>query len=353
MDEIKTIEDIQQLVREGFDDWKRYGEVSVRPNGDGSLLIFNYTNHALYEGKWNFFETVSRGLIIHTLSGEVIARPFDKFFNWGEGGRYSFLPIRRVAEKMDGSLGILYRHNGKYHIATRGSFDGTQAQWATRYLDEHYQLNAVTMPESWTLLFEIVYPENRVVVDYGDKAELFLLAIRDRFTGAYVNDHEVCKFASSWGFGVPQDYEFRSTDEIAQRLTQLGANEEGFVVQFSDGQRFKFKGLKYLELHRLVSTLSFKNALAVVRSNTVGDIQSQIPDEFLTEFNGWVHEIKTRVVEITEAVERLFAAAPKESRKEYALWVQAHHALLAPYLFARLDNRPIEPLIYSTAFKDR
>ena len=42
-----------------------------------------------------------------------MARPFDKFFNWGEGswrngGRTTTADISFVTEKYDGSLGILY-----------------------------------------------------------------------------------------------------------------------------------------------------------------------------------------------------------------------------------------------------
>ena len=53
----------------------------------GELAIFNYTKAAQFAERWNFFERVSRGLILNAVTGEVVARSFDKFFNWGEGGR--------------------------------------------------------------------------------------------------------------------------------------------------------------------------------------------------------------------------------------------------------------------------
>src|SRR5579885_3015802 len=106
MDEIGSLEQIQELVRQGFTDWKRFGDVNVRADGD--LLIFNYSQLAQYAARWNFFEQISRGLIIHARTGEVVARAFDKFFNWLEGGRSSQGHIVSVTEKVDGSLGILY-----------------------------------------------------------------------------------------------------------------------------------------------------------------------------------------------------------------------------------------------------
>jgi len=118
MDEIQTIEDIQQLVREGFTDWDKYGEVNTRPHE--GLVILNYKNEAAFEGRWNFFETVSRGLILEEGTGRVVARPFDKFFNWGQVETPKDQKIVNVLEKMDGSLGILYYHNG-WKVSTRGS----------------------------------------------------------------------------------------------------------------------------------------------------------------------------------------------------------------------------------------
>ena len=78
MDEINSIDDIISLAQSGFTEWRKYGYVTVRKQDD--LLIFNYNTKAQYEGNWNFFERVSRGLIINHKTGEVVARAFDKFF---------------------------------------------------------------------------------------------------------------------------------------------------------------------------------------------------------------------------------------------------------------------------------
>ena len=80
--EIKSIADIQTLIKLGNIDWSQYGYVTVKKH-DG-LLIFNYNAMAQYHGSWNFFERVSRGLIFDAQSAENVARGFDKFFNWFE-----------------------------------------------------------------------------------------------------------------------------------------------------------------------------------------------------------------------------------------------------------------------------
>ncbi len=350
LSEITSIEQIQELAKQGFTEWKRLGDVSVERDGD--LLIFNYTARAQYEGRWNFFERVSRGLIIHAVTGEIVARAFDKFYNWMQGGQKADGQIVSITEKCDGSLGILYRAHGEYKISTRGSFHSDQAEWATKFLREHYTLD--DLPNELTLLFEIIYPENRVIVDYKGRADLVLIAARNRFTGDYLPFFPDLKLlADQYGFPTPKTYDFNDIDAIIALTKKLDKDEEGFVVEFSDGQRFKFKGDKYLELHRLVFGLSFKNTLQVVESNQVEYIRSQIPDEFLVEFNAWIKEIEETKARIKREVSEIFAQAPKDARKDFALWVMANHKELSSYLFVMLDGQDIEPLIYKKAFENR
>ncbi|MEW5938504.1 MAG: T4 RnlA family RNA ligase [Chloroflexota bacterium] len=350
MIEITSIEQIQQLAREGFSDWKSLGDVSVERDGD--LLIFNYTAKAQYEGRWNFFERVSRGLIVNAHTGEIAARAFDKFFNWLQDGQKSNGHIVSITEKMDGSLGILYRVDGEYRISTRGAFHSDQAEWATKFLHEHYNLDG--LPNELTLLFEIIYPENRVIIDYKGREDLVLLAARNRFTGAYLPFFpNIQLLADKYGFPLPRVYSFNNLTEIMERLGKMDKDEEGFVVEFSDGQRFKFKGDKYLELHRLVFGLSFKNTLLAVVTKQVDYLRSQIPDEFLGDFNRWAKEIEETRERIKREATNLFAQAPKETRKDFALWVMSNHKDLSSYLFAMLDGYDIEPIIYKKAFENR
>jgi len=347
IDEITSIDQICNLAKSGFSDWRKFGEVYARKYG--SLIIFNYTEKAQFDARWNFFETISRGLIVDCETGEISARAFDKFYNWGEGGRTSHGKIVSVTEKIDGSLGILYRDGGQYNIATRGSLDGEQAIWATQFIQKY---NLSGLPDEYTLLFEIVYPENRIVVDYGDKQDLILLAVRNRFSGDYIPRHEVEQIAARCGFSTTPVYSFSDVAEILTGLPELDGNQEGYVVEFSDGQRFKFKGDRYKELHRLICGLSFKNTLAAVAAGTVENIRSQIPDEFLLQFNAWVNEIEERVDDIKYKTGRAFEKAPKETRKDFAIWVNQNHKELSAFLFAMLDGREITPLIFRSAFDE-
>ena len=349
--DIKTIEDIQRLVVTGITDWKQYGRVNVRERGD--LLIFNYSQEAQFAAEWTPLERMSRGLIINRVTGEIVARPFDKFFNVGELGLYPSGPIRSVTEKVDGSLGILYRENGDYRIATRGSFDGEQALWATAFLNRYndYSLphKMSTLENELTLLFEIVYPSNRVVVDYGEAERLVLLAARNRFTGEYLPADDVLVIAGRWHFHFPRVYELDTVEDILALSTQIDANQEGWVIEMEDGSRWKVKGEEYKKLHRLITGLSFKWVLEAVAAGNVQQALEMIPDEFSSQVKQWLAEIDQRFNRVKTQCEQAFSCAPVGvSRKEYALWVMENYKPLSSYLFAMLDNRPIDQMIYKS-----
>lgn len=350
MQAIQSIQDIVYLAQQGETNWKQYGEVVVRTNGK-DLLIFNYTEKAQYIGRWNFFEQVSRGLIINANTGEVVARAFDKIYNWMERKRHTEAALVRVAEKLDGSLGVLYRDEGIYKIATRGSFESYQAQWATQFL-QAFDLS--TLPNEYTLLFEIVYPANRIIVDYGKRQELILLGARNRFTGDYVPFEQVEAWAKEYGFPLPTIYEFNSVAELVSTLATLDASHEGFMAEFADGQRFKFKSERYKELQQALAGLTFKNILAAYQDGTIEQFRENTPDEFYDLLKSWEDEISTTFTNKQTQVLDAFDKAPMtDNRKEYAQWVMQYYPDLSGYLFPLKDGKELAPLIYKMEFSQR
>lgn len=57
--------------------------ISVQKHPDFDLFIYNYTQKCTFSGAWDEITRMCRGLILDS-QGNVIARPFDKFFNRGE-----------------------------------------------------------------------------------------------------------------------------------------------------------------------------------------------------------------------------------------------------------------------------
>jgi RNA ligase len=341
---ITTIQDISILTQQGFTDWTSLGRVNVKEWND--LLLFDYQSKCQYEGLWNYFETVSRGLIVHKTTGEIVARPFDKFFNWGERGLKGSGHIKTITEKKDGSLGCFFRYQDQFHIATRGSFESSQALWATNFFNQHY--GHLVIPNNWTLLFEIIYPENRIVVDYGDRQELVLLAVRDRFTGEYKPYFpDLVEIADTMNFPLPETYTFNNVSEVLASAGELDGNHEGFVIEMSDGTRWKIKGDRYLELHKAIAGLSFKSVLGAVENNTVHQLLEILPDEFSNQVQDWVEQINEQVIRIKAECRNLFEQAPTIDRREFALWCQTNcKGPYRPILFNLLDGKDNTKNIY-------
>lgn len=346
--EIQTISDLQELVRAGEVDWKQYGEVNAMYQ-DG-LVLFNYSQSAQFAGRWNFFERISRGLILDVVTGEIVARPFDKFFNYGE--RTNDTAIVDITEKMDGSLGVLYRHKGDHKIATRGSFNSDQAKWATRHLQENYQLSYLS--DEYTLLFEIIYPANRVVVNYGDFADLVLIGARNRYTGQEITRGELEYFADAHDLRTPKAYTFNSMDEILTAAKALSANDEGWVIRYADGERLKIKGDAYRLAHKIMTGVTFNRVLEAVRDGLFDKMIEGVPDEFLAQIKAWKFEIDGTVDIVKDNVRSALEYAPQGTQKEFALWVQANYPkTMQSYLFSAKAGRDISPLIYRLAFEKR
>lgn len=337
------IENIREIILSGLE---LPNTLYVHKKGD--LLLLNYKPVVQYDNLWGPFETVSRGLIINKVTGEIVARPFDKFFNWGENGRVTGAKITNVYEKVDGSLGIHYRDNKKILISTRGSFKSDQALWATEHLN--LQHNIKNLPERWTLLFEIVYPKNRIVVDYNGWEGLALLAIRNRFNGNYLSSKIVWSVAKEFGFRIPQQYNFSSPKEVIEQAKKLSSNDEGWVVEFADGTRFKFKGSEYLKLHRVITGITFKKVLEHHKEGTLEQVRDLIPDEMDKDFIMWTDIIDTTIDVMLKRIENAYENAPKANRKEYATWIQKNEHSLSKYMFTRYDNKDVLPLIYKLAF---
>ncbi len=316
------------------------GYVRAEKHPQAELWIYNYTARAQYDWKWNDITRACRGLIVDA-AGNVAARPFEKFFNLSEL-RPGDLPDEpfEVYEKMDGSLGILYWLGGAARIATRGSFVSEQARRATSLLYDTYPQAVEQLAPSEkgakgkTYLFEIVYPENRIVVNYGEAEKLVLLAVIDNATGRDLPLEDV---------GVPVVKTYPGLDDLSALYDQEEPGREGFVVRFESGFRVKVKFEEYVRLHRLVTNLSTKMLWEHLREGRdVDELVSQIPDEF----HPWVKEAKRELMEAYAAIERQCREdfADYGTRKQNALYYKtcAHPSVL----FRMLDGKSYSDLIW-------
>lgn len=156
--------------------------------------------------------------------------------------------------------------------------------------------------------------------------------------------------AKYYGFPTPRVYSFSTIDEIIAFTKKLDANHEGFVVEFEDGQRFKFKGSTYLDLARMVNGLSFKHVLEAIIAGTLNDLRTALPEEFRAQVDDWASDIEGQVSETMRRARAAYEQAPRTSgRAIYAQWVKRNYPDLAPYLFMLLDGKDIRSQVLKKA----
>lgn len=293
------------------------GLIDERPHPENpDVRIFNYTKTCQYEKAWDGYTRECRGLVLNVKTGEVLARPYPKFFNYEEHIAYGWkIPDEtpRISEKLDGSLGILVYVNDKPWIATRGSFMSDQAKWATKHFRQNYA--HLKFDRELTYLFEIIYPENRVVVQYPFSDLVLLGAIRTK-TGEDVD------------VNIPEMRmaERTVTTDITALKKMETPNSEGFVIYFPKANvRMKVKFSEYLRLHRIMtginqrelwkSLVGDEKLLEMGYRNEKGPtlkmekIVEAVPDEFFQWVTDTMNEIKENYKEIEDEVKHDAAEA--------------------------------------------
>jgi hypothetical protein len=344
------------------------------------LTIWNYSPKVQYDKLWDDITLQCRGLVTNS-KGEVVARPFKKFFNYEEH-KPEDIPNEDyvVYEKMDGSLGILFyyeeeltderRYNiwfnnnyetgmerffdpnnlpdfdnsyyeptpktkGEWILATRGSFTSEQSIKGKEILDKKYDYSALRKDN--TYLFEIIYPENRIVVDYKGEEKLVVLGVIHTETGNEVPDSslffmqeggwELVTVYKTWGEGY---------DLLKEEISK---DKEGYVIKFKNGFRMKIKGDEYIRLHRILTNISNRDIWEYLKDNKPFDeLLEKVPDEF----NNWVKETARDLTVRFENIEKDYREVFENlnnrnlSRKDFAL--RAKNYRHSNILFNMLDG---------------
>lgn len=255
------------------------------------LTIWNYSPKVQYEQLWDEILLQTRGLVTDD-KGNVVARPFKKFFNLEEG-KHTPTKEFEVFEKMDGSLGILFRYKNQLVCATRGSFTSEQAIWMQNFVNKYYDLDFLI--NGITYLFEIIYPENRIVVDYKGEDKLVLLGMIETSSGKEIPYDDYI----NW----PGDLVVRHDGirDYTALKSKISSNQEGYVIRFSNGDRCKIKGEEYLRLHKIMTNLSTVSIWECLKNNIPLDtILKDVPDEFYGKIKEYEKFLLNRYEEIEQ-----------------------------------------------------
>lgn len=228
-----------------------------------------------------------RGAILDQTNGwEYVARPFDKFFNYGEGHAADIdWATARVQEKLDGSLMIMYHFDGAWHIASSGTPDacGQVNDLDMTFGDlfwKTWKTHGYELPDdsykNHTFMFELMTPFNRVVVPHKE-SKIALIGVRNRVTGF---DMDVGSFfGMDWP--IVKEFPLQTMDQVIATFDKFdGIEQEGYVVVDSFGKRVKVKHPGYVAIHHLKGDdgPSNKKMLQIVRSGESSEVLTYFPE---------------------------------------------------------------------------
>lgn len=278
-----------------------------------------------------------RGIAFDT-TGAVVSRPLHKFFNLGEKAWLSAAELARrddlvaVYDKLDGSMLATAWVDGQLQWRSKKSFGSDVVKLTQEMLarPEHAHLVAFARQvasQGLTAIFELTHPQARIVVP-ADVPRLRLLHVRDNRTGAYVlldAAHPVHDWGAQHGVPQVQRHDGLGLAEVLARLPDM-RDQEGFVLQFADGDMVKLKCPWYQRLHRSISLLRERDiALSVLREE-VDDLKGALGEAGvdLAAVNAVEARVKALMLGLADELEAAVAPVRALPRKEAAIALQGH-----------------------------
>lgn len=304
------------------------------PNAD--MYIFGYYSGDFKPIVWNKVTKHCRGIILDG-KGKVIEHPFMKFWTFKQylskdtillnDNQIMKLPRGKIKimEKIDGTMCTLYWIGNQPYLATQRSFTNPKAVEATKILYDKYKHTFQRFDRNYTYIFEAVYPESNVLIDYGTTRDLFLIGKIDKKTGKPCDIEDL-------GFPMAKEFtkEYGHITDFNELISLNLPNQEGFVVYLENGNMLKLKFPWYQEAHRILdSILNLDRKLyqkvkelrqvlhAPAPSITSADVYKALQDKdchlnsilrnvpsyfYMMGFENWLQNIKKRFVETKKGI---------------------------------------------------
>jgi RNA ligase len=281
------------------------GHLAAKTSPDGTKILYCYTPQAQFQRVWNSATTRLRGVTVDAETGEILARPFSKFFNYGDKNAPEVDMSQHVFafDKIDGSLAVL-QPDGT--MTSKGSFTSDQAIAATRLYKEKYE-GKWAPREGYTYCFEYTAPDNRIVLDYGPEPELTLLGIVANHDGfIYFPRDRIFGWNGPVAKPLFENVPFSEVLEAEPR-----ENAEGMVIVWGVDNVLKLKQADYLAMHAIVTNT---NARTVWEAMAVNDCiaHGSTPEQLKRDLQLGPDKIE-RAMELGEGwLEKLSEGVPDE-----------------------------------------
>lgn len=265
----------------------------------------------------------------------LVSRPFKKFFNLGENPFTIGLDTRQencigVWEKEDGSMISSYIDvpTGQLRLKSKQNLYSAQSNLANEIINRSENIGLRHAVYSLalfglTIIFELVSPANRIVLEYP-KTELRLLGARSNSTGVTYSPEEVVKLDGRLAYYSPLQPPFISPD-LVPKMTGI----EGYVYTFlRDGEPVmtKVKTDWYISLHHLKDSVNTPRRLyEAIIFETIDDVKNMFATDPYSISR--IEHMESKVIplynDMISKVETYHRLNKDLSRKDYAIKGQA------------------------------
>lgn len=231
-----------------------------------------------------------RGMVVDVERKEVVAHPYDKFFNYGEPGAATIDWERSYGlAKLDGTLIIMYwdRISDDWAIATSGNptAAGSYGASGSTYREVFWRIFAELHMDrpppvlrNMTWMFELCAPDNRIVVKY-EQPRIVVHGARDIDTGAELEQTMLALYAGLHSWELVEAFPFANAEDALKAATELDPiAAEGFVVVDQHFNRIKIKSPRYVELHQLKDGLTDRRAIELWKSGEAPEVLVYFPE---------------------------------------------------------------------------
>lgn len=224
---------------------------------DDNIVSLNFSKTAFKNQVWNRQTIKARGLFVDKITGEVVARSFDKFFSLNENRYTEWRVLKnqlhyplKIYKKENGFLGILSHRNGELAFYSKSTNTSDYAKWfkdifLSKIGDQQSKLLELIVKHNISLVFEVIDAENDPhIIEYNDNELIFLDSFENKLECVKgVHTEEIVSILSSTNIKIKELMCIADTqEELVDFIKEHNKDEiEGVVVEDSSGYMFKHK----------------------------------------------------------------------------------------------------------------
>ena len=292
-----------------------------------------------------------RGLIFD-LEGNIIRRPYHKFFNVGERleSHLENIDVSKphiILEKLDGSMIVPFPVSGDLIWGTKMGKTEVSDQVVEWLKKSNNLLNYSEFVWSCVDLdlspiFEWTSNSQRIVLDYPEP-KLVLTAVRHLYTGDYLTYDEMRELLEEWNIPLVRDLKgdgAQLSEKLIEHCRTL-QDAEGFVIRFDNGQMYKIKSDWYCQLHRVKSEINYeRGVITLLLNGNMDDLKSLMPANDLSRIEAYEKSFHHMMVTKAALLAQLIQSIRIDglTRKDYALGLMpSHEKWMANIIFKTWD----------------